>query len=499
MFERIDGRIDLGAVGREYAGDPIGFSERILKTTLWDGQRYWLLTARDHPLVAVVGGHALGKDLAFADFSIYWAVTTGGTVLVTSRTQRQIVEQFFGEIRRLLRASELPAEVFQLAVRFPNGGRILGFTSDASSSYTGFHDARGVLVILSEAQSVEPQAWDGLFSCATGANDRIVAVGNATASGGKFFECFRNEAWRTFRVPCSEHPNISGMGAFIPGGPTREWIERMKGEWGAGSPQFLARVDAQFLTEDFDALCKRAWVDEAVRKWETKALEEQARRYDLTAGVDFALTGDKTIIAACQGPVVRELVQLPPERDSMATLDRIVAQLTRLGITPKEKVVAESHLNLYGRPVSEGRDSWGDPSPWEWVGGAGKVAFDASGLGIGPSDMLRKMKYRVVAFVGARRSTNSRRWLNLRSEAAWQLRELLDAGQVALPADPMLADELCSVRWCTNAAGQIQLEDKSELRRRIQRSCDRLDAVSLGLWATFGHGGAPKQSPVHWG
>ena len=76
-------------------------------------------------------------------------------------------------------------------------------------------------------------------------------------------------------------------------------------------------------------------------------------------------------------------------------------------------------------------------------------------------------------------SRRAQRFLNLRAQMLWHLRELLEDGKVALPPDEKLADELCAIRWTVMSAGKIQIEANDELRSRLGRSPDRADAVAM--------------------
>lgn len=69
---------------------------------------------------------------------------------------------------------------------------------------------------------------------------------------------------------------------------------------------------------------------------------------------------------------------------------------------------------------------------------------------------------------------------------AEELREALEAGEVALPDDEALFDELAAPRWRASSGGKIQVEPKDGLRDRLGRSPDRADAVVMAWWAGVG-------------
>ena len=95
---------------------------------------------------------------------------------------------------------------------------------------------------------------------------------------------------------------------------------------------------------------------------------------------------------------------------------------------------------------------------------------------------------------GTGRST----FANLRAESHWHLRTLLEQGQIALPHDEELFDELAAIRWRATSNGKIQVEPKEDLKNRLGRSPDRADAVVLAFSAW-----APRKArsteAVHWG
>lgn len=72
-------------------------------------------------------------------------------------------------------------------------------------------------------------------------------------------------------------------------------------------------------------------------------------------------------------------------------------------------------------------------------------------------------------------------FVNMRAEMIWKFREALDpAGEhkIALPNDPKLKADLASYRWKLTTSG-IQIEQKTELKKRLGRSPDDGDAVIL--------------------
>jgi hypothetical protein len=87
-----------------------------------------------------------------------------------------------------------------------------------------------------------------------------------------------------------------------------------------------------------------------------------------------------------------------------------------------------------------------------------------------------------------------------RSEVYYRFYEALDpsqagGSQVALPPDPKILSDLCSVRFSVNKVGgvaTIVLETKKEMKKRLGRSPDRGDAIVIG-WSQGATIGGQKE------
>ncbi len=170
---------DLSEFGR-YAEDPVGFIREVLHGEPWSRQVEITEAVKGSPLVVVRSAQAVGKDWVAARLALWWVYARGGLVLLTGPTERQVREVVMGEVARAFgRAKDLPGEMFQMALRLGREEKagIIAFTSTEASKLTGFH-APLVMALLTEAQGCEGFAWEGLLACATGAEDRILAIGN---------------------------------------------------------------------------------------------------------------------------------------------------------------------------------------------------------------------------------------------------------------------------------------------------------------------------------
>ena len=116
------------------------------------------------------------------------------------------------------------------------------------------------------------------------------------------------------------------------------------------------------------------------------------------------------------------------------------------------------------------------------------IKVDEIGVGRGVVDSLEEDGFVNIGVNVAERASNSERFVNLRAELWWSLRESLDPDTVrnpeplALPPDDDLLAELSAVKFKFTSRGAIQIESKEDMKRRLGRSPDRADAVCLALY-----------------
>jgi len=114
------------------------------------------------------------------------------------------------------------------------------------------------------------------------------------------------------------------------------------------------------------------------------------------------------------------------------------------------------------------------------------IAVDVIGIGASCYDSLRDQGFsaRAVNFGGRSDATDRSgklKMANIRAEAYWKLREALDpdfGSDLALPDDSELLSDLCAPQWKPSGGG-IQIESKDDIKKRIGRSPDKGDAVTL--------------------
>lgn len=438
---------------RRYADDPIRFVREVLGETdpgPWSAQVEIAEAVRDRPRVVVRSAHGMGKDWLGSRLLLWWVYARDGLAIVTAASERQLKNIVMREVRAAFRAAGdgLPGTLLTGELRLDDEARLLAFTGASVDTMVGYHD-RAVLVVISEGQGerVEDMAYDAAFAVATSAESRILALGNPVRRQGRFYEINGAPNWHDVAIPARLHPNIATGERVIPNGPDRAWVAAIAEEYGEESDWYRSRVGAEFPRRDITTLVEDAWLDRAVALWrETDATDGWSG--PATFGVDVARQGaDASALAVYQGAGVRRVATWRGA-STVVTADRVEAEAKPFDARPR-------------------------------------VVVDVIGLGAGVHDTLRERGWggRVDGFNAAQRAWDADRFANRRSEAAWRVRKALEAGQLALPDDPALLEEIAAHAWGVDPTGRVMLESKDDVRAKLRRSPDRFDAVAMAVWA----------------
>lgn len=446
-----------------YRRRPESFAEEVLGSRWWEAQAEVARTVAAHRRTVVKSANGVGKTYLAADLALWFLYThRPSVVLTTAPTWRQVRYLLWEEIRRRFRGAQVPLpgtlRLTQLTVG--EGWFALGLATDDGVRFQGFH-AENLLILMDEASGIPEEIWEAAEGVAVGRNNRILAIGNPLSPSGRFYRLFRAASrWQRRTISALEHPNVTGRGWQIPGAVTAEAISERVAEWcepverevddKAHSPAdlfewqgalyrpnsiFRARVLGEFPDSEEEALIPRRWIEAAM---ERPLPAEGYRR----AAVDVArLGGDSTVIGLRVGPVVTHL-----EAIRGADLMEVCGRISRLAYEEKPE----------------------------------SIAIDSIGLGAGVVDRLNELKIAGVEAVNVALPANHReRFANRRAELYWGLRERFRRGDIALPRNETLCEQLASLRYGHTSGGKILIESKEAMKRRGMASPDHADMLAL--------------------
>jgi phage terminase large subunit len=450
----------------QYKDRPVEFMREVLDFHPYDKQIEVIMSFVANRQTAVRGFHGAGKDAVLAPIMMYAAYVLEMLVLAISATEKQLLGQLWTEVRNRF-SDKLPGELYAADLRIRGRKRIVAMTSNNTSNLTGWHDPNGVFIAISESQSeqTEAVAFDAAIANAVDDKSRIMVVGNSIKPSGRFFEVSRKSTWHAIRISAFDHPNISGVGEAIPGGPSHDWPSRIADEYGIDSPWYIGRVLAEFPESGIDSLVKRVWIDNAFARWESGETGRVASKHMPQIIADIARGGpDSTCAAIVRGPFLDKFITWN-EPDLMKTAKNLRALAIEQG----------AYLSGIARPTQEQLEMH-----------QVQITVDDVGVGGGVTDRLRELGSRVFPFNGGKTPKKPERYLNCRAEAYFALREAIQRDKMALPRCELLAEELLATEYSESASGLIQLIAKKEIKQRIGRSPDRADVAAMAAHRVYG-------------
>uniref|UniRef100_A0A6M3JWB2 Putative terminase n=1 Tax=viral metagenome TaxID=1070528 RepID=A0A6M3JWB2_9ZZZZ len=116
--------------------------------------------------------------------------------------------------------------------------------------------------------------------------------------------------------------------------------------------------------------------------------------------------------------------------------------------------------------------------------GVQNIKVDVIGIGAGVHDQLNNMKagrYEVTPINVAEKAFDSEKFLNRRAEYYDGLRQRFFDHDISIPADEELEEELATIKYRFNSRGQMRIEEKDEMKKRLGRSPDKADALMLAF------------------
>jgi len=419
-----------------------------------------LRSVAENPRTAVKACHSSSKTFTAAEAVLWWITRwPDGKVVTTAPTWTQVEKLLWGEIHRAAVRSRISyPPLYKTNLTIEEGEcYAMGLSTNEAERFQGFHGR--VLIILDEAPGVRPVIWEAIEGIRAGGDVRVLALGNPTIASGPFYDAFTKEraGWKTFTIDAFDTPNLQGLTleelltlpedeldiAPRPYLVTRRWVLEKYHDWGEGHPLWQARVRGQFPTQAEDALVSLAWLEAA-----KYAPIDAAPSQPVNAGLDVAGPGeDETVLAVRQG---RRLLSLQPWSQA----------------DPRGEVVAalEPH-----------RDS------------LDKVNVDSVGIGYYMAQHLRDLDFPVRDVNVGQAAEDTEKYVNLKAEMYWGLRQRLQAGDLSGLDDEMAIGQLAGIRYKHNARGQVVIESKEEARKRGVKSPDRAEAIMLAFAGSDEH------------
>lgn len=447
------------------------FCDRIPGAKPRGRQRGIAEAVRGHQLVYAPSTHASGKSSSATRIALWFLYSHPNSIVgTTAPTGRQVREALWREIRRACgnARSPLDGELVQTELKRAETWYCYGFATDQPTNFSGIH-ADYVLVVVDEATGIATDIGEGSSGVLANQNTGLLAIGNPADSSSEFATRVRRGGERT-KVPpisCYDTPHFTTFGITetdIAGGTwqakiigplpmpylvTPQWVADIDHRYGADSPMYLSRCLGRFPEASADTLITLTWVLAAVERWkERTGLIRQGigtfQGGEKVLGVDLARFGsDRTCRTYREGAYVHR--------------QRATNQ--------------ESLMQSAGRVAADLADLRGC-----------NARLDVIGLGAGVVDRLAELHLPATGVNVADKASGPERFANVRAEGYWHLRMLFETGQIMIPDDDELINELTQLKYkIVNSNGMIRLEEKEEMKKRLGKNPDLSDSLCLAF------------------
>jgi hypothetical protein len=396
---------------------------------------------------ATASGHGIGKSAEVA-WIILWAMSTRSHLngVVTANTFPQLKTKTWRELavwhKRAINSHWFRwTETKFFQINNPETWYVSPIANNEhnSEAFAGQH-AQNSLIIYDEASGIPDAIWE-VSSGVKDPRTMWFVFGNPTQNTGRFRQCFTRfrDQWITRQVDS----RTCRM-------PDKEELDKDVEIWGEDSDYVRVRIRGIFPRLGEEQFISSELVDQAA-----------ARKADVPLGtpkilgVDVARFGaDQTVFARRHGRRLEPLIKLRG-LDTMQVAARVIEEIR----TNKPDV----------------------------------VMIDGVGLGAGVVDRVRQLGHEVVEVISGKPpdAENKDVVFNKRAEMWFRMREWLETADI--PDDSELTDDLINIKCFYDNKHRIQLEKKSDMKRRGLASPDNADAVAL----TFAYNTPPVR--VHKG
>lgn len=399
--------------------------------------------------ISIMSGHFTGKD-CFSAWMIIWFLSCFPRPIIpcTAPTADQLQKVLWSEVYKWLNHKNEKGEYLCVArdwleiqndkifmkERKGKDWFAIARTSSANSNpdeqaetLAGFNESYK-MVVIDEATGVPTGVFKPLEGGLGGKCNFILMIFNPTRS-----KCFAvdshygdSKRWITLRWNSEECELVS-----------EEHIRMMREKYGRDSNHYRVRVLGLPPLSDSDTLIPWDWINDAIDR-EIIPLEGDPT----CLGVDVGAGGDKSVILTRHGGKVGR-IESNNSKDTM----ELVGWVTH-------EVLKNENSVIY---------------------------VDSIGIGKGVYDRLREVGQRVFSIDVRRGAKSAERFMRLRDELWWNLRDQFEKGTISIPNHKELIDQLQAIKYKPRSDGKIKVEGKDEMRKRGFGSPDEADALCLSF------------------
>jgi hypothetical protein len=336
----------------------------------------------------------------------------------------------------------------------------VGGEEESATKAQGAH-AEHMLLITEETPGMDPAVLTALRNTRTGSHNLQLSLGNPDNQTDPLHRFCLLKTTKHIVVSALDHPNVVTGEDIIPGASSRKGIQNIVGDDNVpGTPMYESRVRGRSPAQSTQALIKLEWLKAAAARY--PILIKKGGRGAIGLDVANSERGDKSSEAYGIGPCLVR-VDVAPCPNSNVLGFNVVKRANDRGIAPE---------NVGVDPVGVGAGT---------VNEMVRLDFNAQRLGGAMSPVTG-------AQLGADGSIQD--WMpdanlfdNLRGQMAWQLREDLRKGYIAIHPDILAkhAQEIVTPKY--KQLTKVIFESKEHIIKALGgRSPDAFDSIMYWNW-----------------
>lgn len=457
------------ALLKRWGDNPVQFARDVFPGLhLWKRQVEILNACAKHKRVSVRSGHKIGKSTCLAILALWFVVTKPrARVAMTSAVASQVRRILWRELKRWYGKAKYPLggklnELPDSGLSFEDQREVFGFSTKTKERAAGI-SGDNLLFIVDEASGVPEEIFETLEGNSAGGG-WIVMCSNPTRQSGTFFNSHHKDRthWHTISVSSEEAAEVTPQ---IKGLATREWVEKKKAQWGFDSPLYKVRVRGEFAGQASNAIIGLDAVSAALLRHEDARDEHHNDQNEPMAST--ALSLNRTENGSLVGGL--DAARMGDDKSEICFVrgDFEIARYTlRKGDGPE--VAAEAWSRAMALRI--GNESV-------------QINVDVIGVGSSVYDALVRMDDVLAVPVNVGESPdmgNEKTYSNLRAQLWFGLAEWLKTG--AILSDDEREAELVTPTYSFVERGQIIVEPKKEIKKRLDRSPDKAEALMLAVY-----------------
>jgi len=293
--------------------------------------------------------------------------------------------------------------------------------------------AMQMLYVIDEASGVADAMFNSIFGSLTEEDNYLLMLSNPRRLNGFFYESHQHKAKNVY---AQLHMNAI-KSKFV----TEKSVNHWRDLYGEDSNQYQIEVLGEFPRKEDESIIP---YDLFINGINRELKKEDFEDVPIIWGLDMAAGNDKSVLVKRQGDYVFPDIMRWKYKDTMKTVGEVVKLYNE---TPDEM-----------KPV--------------------KIYVDAIGVGKGPYDRMKENELPVYPAIANKKAISKKYIFNQKSEWWKEMSEWIK-GEIDLPDDQDLLEEVTSMRAIPSSDGRFRTEGKPAYIKRYSHSPDTGDAFAM--------------------